>query len=326
MTLPQQAATAFWIAAPCRGELRRETLLPVTDETILVEALYSGISRGSESLVFSGRVPESEHQRMRAPFQAGDFPGPVKYGYSSVGLVVAGPDRLVDRTVFCLHPHQDRYLVPAEAAHPLPRGLEPGRAVLAANMETALNACWDAGIGPGDRVTVIGAGVVGALAGWLASGIPGTQTTLVDINPARASLAEALGLAFALPEQADGEQDIVIHASASEAGLARALDIAGFEARVVELSWFGTARAEVPLGQAFHSRRLTLRASQVGQLPASHRGRWTHRRRLDKALELLLDPRLDALISGESGFRELPDLMPTLVDDGADVLCHRIRY
>lgn len=326
MTKPEQTATAFWITAPGVGELRRESLASNAGDGILVQALYSGISRGTEALVFSGRVPDSEHERMRAPFQAGDFPGPVKYGYSSVGRVVAGSDRLLDQLVFCLHPHQDRYVVPEEAVQPLPPGLAPERAVLAANMETALNACWDACITPGDRVTVIGAGVVGALVAWLAGSIPGTQTTLVDVNPGRAELAEALGLSFAAPEQADDEQDVVIHASASEAGLARALEIAGFEARVVELSWFGNGRPGVPLGQAFHSRRLSLCASQVGQLPASHRGRWTHRRRLEKALELLLDPRLDALISGESDFHDLPDVMPELAADDSTALCHRIRY
>jgi len=321
----QQSATAFWITAPGRCELRRETLPQASADQVQIQTLFSGISRGTEALVFAGKVPESERARMRAPFQIGDFPGPVKYGYSSVGRVTAGPEQLAGRTVFCLHPHQDHYLVPVEAVHPLPRRLSPERAVLAANMETALNACWDAGVAPGDRVTVIGAGVVGALTAWLAGGIPGTRTTLIDINPERAALAETLGLAFAEPDQARGDQDVVIHASASEAGLARALEIAGFEARVVELSWFGTARPGVALGQAFHSQRLSLLASQVGHLPADRRGRWTHNRRLGKALELLRDPRLDALISGESDFRTLPELMPTLAHDG-DVLCHRIRY
>jgi len=326
MSTATQSATAFWITAPGRGELRQESLPPAGADRVRVETLFSGVSRGTEALVFNGLVPESERERMRAPFQSGDFSGPVKYGYSSVGRVTMGPGPLQGQIVFCLYPHQDRYLVPAAAVLPLPPRLDPERAVLAANMETALNACWDAGIMPGDRVTVIGAGVVGAAVAWLAGGIPGTRTTLVDIEPKRAQLAEALGLAFATPEQAEGDQDVVIHASASEAGLALALDIAGFEARVVEMSWFGSDRPRLALGQAFHSRRLSLLASQVGHLPAGHRARWTHRRRLGKALELLLDPRLDALISGQSDFEELPEVMPALARGGGEVLCHRIRY
>ena len=321
-----ETALAFWTVAAGRGELRSSALTSDSADMVTVQALFSGISRGTESLVFAGRVPESEHERMCAPFQAGEFPFPVKYGYASVGRVESGPDALVDRIVFCLHPHQDRYRVAADAVTVLPAELPAARAVLAANMETALNACWDAGIAPGDRVTVIGAGVVGALVAWLSAAIPGTETTLVDINPGRAELADQLGVRFVSPGQAEDDQDVVIHASGSEAGLVRALELAGFEARVIELSWFGSDRPALPLGQAFHSQRLDLRCSQVGHLPAERRARWNHRRRLAKALELLTDPRLDALISGESDFHDLPEAMPEVLADGADVLCHRVRY
>ncbi len=321
-----RSSLAFWTIAAGRGELRHAELAPATDSTVIVRTLYSGISRGTERLVFAGKVPASEFERMRAPFQEGQFPFPVKYGYASVGQVEQGPEALLKRKVFCLYPHQDRYRVPVDAVTVLPAELPPARAVLAANMETALNACWDAGIAPGDRVTVIGAGVVGALVAWLSASIPGTDTTLIDINPARAELAAKLGLRFANPDQAAANQDVVIHASGSEAGLARALELAGFEARVIELSWFGNQRPALPLGQAFHSQRLELRCSQVGHLPADRRARWDHRRRLAKALELLTDSRLDALISGESDFRELPLVVPELLADGADVLCHRVKY
>ncbi|MCH8477799.1 MAG: zinc-binding alcohol dehydrogenase [Wenzhouxiangella sp.] len=321
-----ETAHAFWTVAHGRGELRPTSLPGDADGMVTVSAHYSGISRGTESLVFAGQVPTSEFERMRAPFQEGDFPFPVKYGYASVGRVEQGPDSLLERIVFCLYPHQDRYRVPVEAVPLLPDGLPPARAVLAANMETALNACWDAGIAPGDRVTVIGAGVVGALVAWLSASVPGTDTTLVDINPARADLAARLGLRFAKPDQAEDNQDVVIHASGSEAGLVRALQLAGFEARIVELSWFGSHRPALPLGQAFHSQRLELRCSQVGHLPAHRRARWDHGRRLAKALELLTDPRLDTLISGESDFRDLPRVMPELLAGCADALCHRVKY
>ena len=320
------SARSFWVEAPGRGELREEQLTAPQAGQVLVRTRYSGISRGTESLVFGGRVPSSQHQAMRAPFQVGDFPAPVKYGYASVGEVEQGPTELRGRTVFCLYPHQDRYVVPADAVVALPDGLEPERAVLAANTETALNVVWDARIGPGDRVCVIGAGVVGCLIAWLAGQIAGTEVTLVDLQPTRAGIADQLGVDFAVPDRAPQEQDVVIHTSASAAGLSTALACAGMEARVVEASWFGDAAPGVPLGEDFHARRLKLMSSQVGQLPADRRARWTYRRRLSKALELLCDSALDCLISGESRFEELPELMPRLAESSGEVLCHRVVY
>ncbi len=326
--MSNHTATAFWTLATGMGALKPEPLAEPTSEEVRVKTLYSGISRGTEALVFQGRVPQSEWQRMRAPFQAGDFPAPVKYGYVSVGVVEAGAPALRGREVFCLYPHQDRYVVPVEAVTPLPEGLPAARAVLAANMETAINGVWDAAPGVGDRITVIGAGVVGSLVAWLCAAIPGTCVQLVDVATGRAGLAASLGLDFTTPD-ADNlrdERDIVIHASGNAEGLRLALALAGTEARVIEMSWFGTSDVRLPLGEAFHSRRLTLRASQVGHLPAERAPRWDYRRRLALALELLRDPRLDVLISGESRFADLPDLMPQLAEGAGEVLCHRLRY
>ena len=324
--MPHEIATAFWTLAPGQGALRQEPLARPGPGEVAVRTLYSGISRGTEALVFEGRVPESEWQRMRAPFQEGDFPGPVKYGYINVGVVEVGEPSLLGREVFCLYPHQDRYVVPADAVTPLPEGLPAARAVLAANMETAINAVWDAAPGVGDRIAVVGAGVVGALAAWMSAAMPGTRVELVDVMPGRSALAEALGLDFSLPDSARRENDLVIHASGQAEGLRLALSLAGFQAKVVEMSWFGSAEVALPLGEAFHSRRLTLQASQVGHLPPERATRWDYRRRLALALDLLRDPRLDALISGESDFHELPALMPRLAAGGGDVLCHRLRY
>lgn len=324
--------SAFWTVAPGTGELRTEALPALRAGEVRVRALYSGISRGTESLVFRGEVPASEYLRMRAPFQQGDFPGPVKYGYISVGIVEDGLGEqaaaLRGRTVFCLHPHQQRYVVPADAVVPLPDGLPAARAVLAANMETAINAVWDAAPSVGDHIAVIGAGVVGTLVAWLCARIPGTRVELIDIDPGRAAPAAALGLALRAPDTAEcsRECDLVIHASGSAAGLCSALAMAGFEATVIEMSWFGQQAVALPLGEAFHAKRLTLRSSQVGHLPPARLPRWTYRRRMELALSLLVDDRLDVLISGESDFADLPDLMPALAANGAGVMCHRIRY
>ncbi|MFD2110249.1 zinc-dependent alcohol dehydrogenase [Thiorhodococcus fuscus] len=317
---------AFWIRSPGQGELRDETLPHLDEGQVRVRTLYSGISRGTESLVYRGEVPESEYERMRAPFQAGDFPGPVKYGYCNVGIIEAGPDALMGAPVFCLHPHQTLYQVPTEWVHPLPEGLPPERAILAANMETAVNGLWDATPRVGDRIAVVGAGVLGCLCAWLASRIPGCEVELIDIDPQRAPVAAALGIVFRQPGEASPDADRVVHASGAPAGLSTALELAGFEARVIELSWFGTRTVPLALGKAFHQRRLRLISSQVGSVSDAQRARWDHRRRMRLALRLLRDPVLDCLISGESPFSELPEVQARLAQNPPGVLMHRIRY
>jgi 2-desacetyl-2-hydroxyethyl bacteriochlorophyllide A dehydrogenase len=320
------AARAFWIAAPGRGEIREESLPTASDDDVLVRALYSGISRGTEALVFRGGVPASEHQRMRAPFQAGSFPAPIKYGYSSVGRIEQGPRELQDRTVFVLYPHQTRYVVPAHAVHVLPDDVPPERAVLTANLETAINGLWDARPHVGDRIVVVGGGTIGCLVAWLAGRIPGCDVELVDVNPQREAIAHVFGVRFAAPDTVWEGADVVIHASGSPAGLELALRVAAFEARVVEMSWYGDQTVTLPLGEAFHARRLTLQSSQVGSVPASQRARWDPRRRMQLALTMLTDAALDVLITGETEFEDLPGTMAELAAGSGDALCHRIRY
>ena len=319
-------ARSFWIAEPNRGEIRAETLPRAAADEAVVRTLYSGISRGTETLVFAGAVPPSEHERMRAPFQAGAFPAPVKYGYSSVGIVESGPATLVGRHVFCLYPHQTRYVVPAAALHELPAGVPPARAVLAANLETAINGLWDASPRAGDRIAVVGAGTVGCLVAWLAARTPGAEVQLIDVDLRKRAVAAELGVAFALAADAASDADLVVHTSGTEAGLGLALGLAGFEATVLELSWYGARRPAVALGEAFHSRRLTLKSSQVGTVAAPQRARWTGARRMRLALRLLVDAKLDALISGESAFDELPRVLARLAGPSEYTLCHRIRY
>ncbi len=324
------AARACWVMAPGRAELRAETLAALPSGDVRVRTLHTGVSRGTESLVFRGEVPASETRRMRAPFQTGDFPAPVKYGYSSVGVVEVGPDELQGRTVFCLYPHQTVYQVPADAVLPLPADVPAARAVLAPLLETAINALWDAAPGIGDRIAVVGGGVLGLLVAWLAARVPGCAVQVIDTEPARADVARALGAAFALPAAAAPEADLVIHASGHAAGLATALRLAAFEATVLELSWYGTRDVSVPLGEAFHARRLVLKSSQVGHVASAQRGRWSHRRRLELALSLLGDPLLDRLITHSAPFDELPGVLARLAGAGGNpdplTLCQRIDY
>jgi threonine dehydrogenase-like Zn-dependent dehydrogenase len=322
----EATARALWYAGPGRADLRPARVPAPGPDEARVRTLWTALSRGTERLVLEGLVPPSEHDRMRAPHQEGSFPYPVKYGYCAVGVVEAGPAALVGRPVFALHPHQSAFTLPVSSLLPLPEGLPPRRAVLAANMETALNGAWDAGVGPGDRVVVVGGGVVGLLVAAIAAGIPGARVTVVDRDPARAAVARLLGAAFARPEEAPGEADVVIHASGSAAGLALALASAGEEAAVVEMSWYGAREVAAPLGAAFHSRRLRLVSSQVGRVPPARRPRWTHRRRAEAALALLADPRLDALLTEEVPFADLPAELPRLLAPDAPGLCALVRY
>jgi len=310
-------ARALWTVGPGRCELREEDIAVPGPEQVLVKSIVSGISRGTERLVLAGRVPRSQWQAMRAPLQAGEFPFPVKYGYATVGAVEAGPEGLSGRRIFCLHPHQDRFLAPVALCAPVPDGVPERRAVLAANMETAVNVLWDAAPLAGERALVIGAGVVGLLIGFLLARMPGLDVAITDIDPRRAAAAAALGLAFAAPDAAPGERDLVIHATADPAGLRRALSLAAFEGRIVEASWYGEREAALPLGEAFHARRLRLLSSQVGAVAPAMRGRRSHAQRLALALSLLADDRLDALLGPETPFEQLPAALPGLLEPPA---------
>ena len=334
-------AHALWYCPPNRAEIRCEALRVPGPDEVRVAARFGAVSRGTERLVYTGRVPSSQRDRMRAPHQVGPFEGPLKYGYANVGVVEAGPSALVGRNVFCLHPHQTRYVVSVDAVVPIPAGVPIERAVLAANMETALNATWDAAPRIGDHVAVVGAGVVGALVARLVGRMPGVRVELVDVDGRKALLAHALGVGFAEPGDARGDADLVFHASGAPAGLRTALGLAGFEATVVELSWFGDRAVSLPLGEAFHAGRLRIQSSQVGTIAEARRARWNHRRRMSLALDLLRDDALDALIDDEGPFEALPDTLARLAGQAGPTgrtgptgqtgptdptLCHLVRY
>ncbi|HEY5231670.1 MAG TPA: zinc-binding alcohol dehydrogenase [Galbitalea sp.] len=319
-------ATAFWVDTPGVGVLRDEPLGQPGIDEVLVRTLYTGVSRGTEVSVFGGHVPQSEHERMRAPFQQGDFPGPVKYGYLNVGVVEQGPKALRGQIVFTLFPHQSAFVVPADAVAAVPDGIPARRAVLAGAVETALNVLWDAAPVIGDRVSVVGAGMVGCCVARLLRGILGVEVTLVDVNPARKAVADHLDVGFADSAQAPHERDMVINTSGSDAGLQLALETVVTDGEVIEASWYGDRPVSLILGADFHSRRLTIRSSQVGAVAARRRGTRTTRERLALALELLRDPAFDALLTGDSSWRDLPDVMASLADGSRDDLCHTINW
>jgi threonine dehydrogenase-like Zn-dependent dehydrogenase len=319
-------AHAFWLRAPGRGEIRPVTLPEPGPDDVLVRTVRSAVSRGTETLVFRGGVPPGQYAAMRAPFQEGDFPGPVKYGYLNVGVVEQGPAELRGHTVFCLYPHQTAYVVPAGAVTVVPDGVPPARAVLAGTVETAVNALWDGAPLLGDRVAVVGAGMVGCCVARLLSLFPAMRVTLVDVDPGRAGVAAALGVDFAAPADAVGGCDLVVHASTTSAGLQRSLDLLASEGTVIDLSWYGDGEVRLLLGGAFHSGRLGIRASQVGTVSPARGGRRTAAERLAVALDLLRDPAFDALVTGQSRFGALPDVMARLAAGSLPALCHTITY
>ncbi|HEX3453814.1 MAG TPA: zinc-binding alcohol dehydrogenase [Gaiellaceae bacterium] len=319
-------ARAFWLSAAGHGEIRQVGLPAPGPDDVVVRTVRSAISRGTETLVFRGAVPPAEHERMRAPFQEGDFPGPLKYGYLNVGAVEEGPAELRGRTVFCLYPHQTAYVVPAGAVSVVPEDVPASRAVLAGTVETAVNALWDAAPLVGDRIAVVGAGMVGCCVARVLQQFPAVRVTLVDVDPERADVAAALGVDFALPEEADGALDLVVHTSATSAGLQRSLELLAPERTVLDLSWYGDTEVRLSLGGAFHAGRLGIRSSQVGTLSPARASRRTTADRLALALELLRDPAFDALLTGESAFDELPDVMARLAAGTLPALCHTISY
>ena len=321
-----RVAEAFWLREPGCGEIRAVELPEPGAGDVVVRTLRSGISRGTETLVFRGAVPRDQGVAMRAPFQEGDFPGPVKYGYLNVGAVEEGPAELRGRTVFCLYPHQTAYVVPAVSVTVVPEGVPATRAVLAGTVETAINALWDAGPAIGDRVAVVGAGMVGCCVARLLQRHPAVEVTLVDVDPSRADVAAALEVDFAVPEAAPREFDLVVHTSATSAGLQRSLDLLATEGTVIDLSWYGDTEVRLTLGGAFHARRLAIRSSQVGTLSPARASRRTSADRLALSLELLRDPAFDALLTGESRFDELPDVMARLAAGSLPALCHTLTY
>lgn len=322
----KRTAHALWVVAPGRAELRSEIVPELQPGQVWVRASYSGISRGTEALIFAHAVPAHERERMRAPHQAGSLPGPVKYGYSNVGRVIAGSDELHGRDVFSLFPHQSLFAIAADQVLPIPENVPAARAVLAANMETAVNALWDAQPLLGQRIVVIGAGVVGSLCAYLAARIPGCEVTLIDALAVREPIAHALGARFGLPAAAPRGADLVLHASGSAAGLELALQVAADESRIIELSWYGDRSVSLPLGAAFHPGRLQLISSQVGQVAPAMRQRRSHRERLALSLSLLSDPVLDQLISSEVGLHDLPAALPRILGAQSRALCVRVKY
>ncbi|MGB3763440.1 MAG: zinc-binding alcohol dehydrogenase [Ornithinimicrobium sp.] len=323
-------ASSFWSSGAGSGEVRTHVVARPGPGEVLVRALHSGISRGSESLVYTGQVPPSVSTAMRAPFQEGDLPGPVKYGYLSVGEVIelgsTGSHLRLGQRVFALFPHQDRYVIPVEAATIVPDDVPSRRAVLAGVVETAINVVWDATPRWGERIAVLGCGLVGASVCALLRDFPLARLVVVDPQPRSVALAARLGIESLTPEQVTAEFDTVVHCSGTQDGLALGLSLLAFEGQLVETSWFGQHSPVVPLGAEFHSRRLTIRASQVSTVAPSMRERRTRRDRMAAALAELRDPFYDSLLTGSTTLADLPETMAGIASGHMPGWCQVVDY
>jgi 2-desacetyl-2-hydroxyethyl bacteriochlorophyllide A dehydrogenase len=299
------SARELWFTAPGRVELREGAAVSVQEGQVRVRGLRSGVSQGTELLLFKGEGP--------TPFDPSlDTPGtptyPRRYGYAWVGEVTESRAAAVQvgTRIFGLLPHGDEHVVHAARLRALPDDVPAERAVLAANLETALNVVWDAGVALGDEVVVLGGGVVGSLVGHVAR-LGGAQARVLEPSEPRRRAAQRLGLDAVSPESAGSKlADIVVEASGNPAALDQAISLAREEGVVAVASFYGERVAAVRLGSEFHRRRLSLKASQVSRLPPSRAPGWSFERRFGLVARLLADSRLDALLERPLPFAEAP--------------------
>ncbi|MEM9671559.1 MAG: zinc-binding alcohol dehydrogenase [Bacteroidota bacterium] len=316
--------TALWHLSERESSIRSQSLPPLKTDECLIESLFSLVSSGTETLVANGQVPAELQDSMQVPYMEGSFGFPLKYGYSLVGKVIEGSENLVDRYVHLLHPHQQHCVVKETDVTVIPEGIPPQRAVLASNLETALNAVWDSHLSAGDRVLVVGMGLIGSLVALLASQFPATQIRVAETDPTRQSLAREQG--FSLYDPSDTPFDVAFHSSGSSTGLQTAIDAVGYEGQVIELSWYGTRSAEVKLGGSFHQQRKQIISSQVSQLPAHRQARWDYRRRKQTVLDLLQDDGWDDFLTATVDFTDVPALFDQLRLGDRSQLSWTLRY
>lgn len=321
-------AREYWTEAAGSGGIRAADIPAPGPGEVLIETEVSGISPGTETLVHRGQVPAEVADLMAAPHQLGTLDFPVSHGYLNVGVVRRGPAELLGRRVFTLSGHRSHLVVPESACHVVAAEVPSERALLAGVAEVGLNAVWESQASLADRIAVIGGGLVGLVTALLAARVSPARLQVIETDPRRRAAAGELGLDAVPPEQADGDNDVVLHTSATQQGLRRSLEITGDDATVVEMSWYGDRQPPVPLGADFHARRLRLLASQVGEVAVPKRHRRSRRQRLGAALGLL-DDRFDALVTGSSPLERLPKVMDDFAE-GADwtrsQLLHVVTY
>lgn len=291
----------------------------------LIKTLFTAISPGTEYLVYSGGVPKKLYVEMRCPYMGGDFSFPIKYGYSLVGQVLDGPTSLKGKLIHTLHPHQDYARISAEDVYVIPDGISPQRATLASNMETALNAIWDSGVNIGDKVLIVGFGIIGSLIARILSFIPQVEVDVLDVQPAKITLIEQLGFSI-YKEEKEKKYDLAFHTSGSGPGLQTSINNVGLEGKIIETSWYGDKEVNLCLGETFHSQRKLIISSQVSHLPACKSARWDYKRRKEVVFQLLLHPEFDAHITHTIAFHNLPKLFQSLKKNRCQELSYLVYY
>lgn len=321
-------ARALWHDGRQKSSIRKEELHPLQEGWCEIQTVFSSISPGTESLVARGKVPGEVQGDMACPYMGGEYPFPVKYGYSLVGEVVAGSRDMKGKMVHVLHPHQTRCRVREEDVYPVPPAVPAERATLASNMETAVNALWDSGATIGDRVLVVGFGTVGSLVTRLVSGLPGVRVQVVDTDTEKVKLAGQMGFEASTPDGGEGGTgfDLVFHTSGTGKGLQAAVDRVGFEGLVVDLSWYGNRKVSLALGGTFHTGRKKIVSSQVSYVAAGKRSRWDRNRRKELVFSCLEDAGYDAHLTSAVSFEDLPELFRTLRNSPARELSYLVTY
>ena len=315
-------ARALWHTSASQSQIKEVELS--ANPACVVKSLYSLISTGTERLVSRGQVPHALYASMKVPYMEGEFSFPVKYGYSLVGEVQEGPEEILGKKVHLLHPHQDYCRVQASELTVLPGEVPPLRATLASNLETALNSIWDSGVSVGDRVLVVGFGIIGSLTARLLQSIAGVEVWVYDLDAQRSELASASG--FHIVDRMLYDFDIAFHCSSSSKGLQSCIDHIGFEGKVMEMSWYGEQAVELQLGGSFHQQRKQIISSQVSSIPSNHRARWDFNRRKAVVMELLKNPAYDQHLGEQVPFDKVPALFGNIRKGSLSALSWVIAY
>jgi len=308
---------------------------PATGE-VRIQTLFSGISHGSEMMVYRGEIPADLSLDATLPSLQGNFSFPIKYGYASTGRIIdvgEGVNGLeAGDLVFAFNPHETCYTVPATVVIKLPEGLDPKHGIFAANVETALNALLDAAPRLGERAVIIGQGVVGLLITQLVRKAGASLIVTSDMYAKRRALSQKAGANLVVDPATESLDDrvyemtggagadVVIEVSGEPRALNDAIKITAQEGRVVVVSWYGTKRADLALGSDFHRKRLTLRSSQVSNLDPSLAPRWTIARRRQLAASYLSELLLEELISNVVPFEQAGEAYRLICEQPQEVI------
>jgi threonine dehydrogenase-like Zn-dependent dehydrogenase len=313
---------ALWHLSRSKSVLQQDEL-PLLHNTI-VQSLYSLISAGTEKLVAKGFVPEKLHGTMTVPYMQGTLGLPVKYGYSLTGKIVESEVFEKDALVHIMHPHQDIICVDAKHCMLIPDYIPVKRATLVANMETVINAIWDADLQKGTSVLVAGYGTIGALLARICKTQFDCNVYLIEKNENRAILLERHG--YRLATENDILYDVAFNCTANETALQYCIDHVGEEGSVIELSWYGDKKVSLSLGESFHTMRKKIISSQVSSIPKAKRASWNYENRKQLAFSYLNDAFFDELITNEIPFAETQNFFEKLRSENLSGIGYCIKY